>query len=270
MKTTCYNLFLSWYTGDCLYRYLREPPSGITCNPWAGPATLKVQCQVSIPLDPSATIDWFFNGERITGSFPPLQAITQDPDTIIGRNRRIITSTIIFEGGADDRVYSGNYYCRLLVNNCYTNRSSILNLLTQDDYIFGQPCNVADEPQFIVSNRCVGFACVPALTTDILEDTTEESFTPETSTNLSSFTPSTLPNSTSMPPNTGTLKSNNGTMDDSSVQVLLFVLTSVVVVFAMAIVGITFLLMLCFCPCLKKRRGAFQGELTVQKHLTMM
>ena len=255
------------YTGDCAYRYLLEPNPDITCNPWSTSSVLKVQCRASYPTSLGVTteIRWFFNGNRINdtmpSSFPPLQAIVVDPNTIDG-SKTIISSTLILQGGTDDSIYNGNYYCRILINDLYyTNRSGIMALATQDNYISGQPCQI-EGLQSGIANRCAGDPRVTPTTMEEMSvsmSTIEMSVTSDdidtvlTASTTSNMTEDTTPS----PTVTGTGDNTQG----SPLQVWVYVLVAVAAVFGMIIVVLT---ILCVGLCLKKNKtedGTYKRKL---------
>lgn len=136
VTTSILSIFL-----ECLYQYLRQPPSEVECNPYSTSDSLAIQCQISIPVASSAEIRWFHDDSLITqDSFPLLESIMVEDAT----SNRVITSTIVFDESSFGDQYSGEYYCKMVVNGNVYESSNTLELLREDHYIFYNPCTEND------------------------------------------------------------------------------------------------------------------------------
>ena len=103
------------YAAVCLYRYIRQPPSGLQCNPYSETASLKTECIASIPTTAVSRTEiiWLYNGTQINnGSFLPLERITES----INNDIKVTISAITFREGGLNETYRGNYSCQVVVD----------------------------------------------------------------------------------------------------------------------------------------------------------
>ncbi len=130
---------------ECLYRYIKQPPSNIfvdaeglvpLCNPYSGHATVRIQCQVSVPASVVADILWFYEDQQISDTVGPTSSVQ------LVNSGGIITSTITFGGTSFNDMYRGSYHCQVVVdgNTDSTALSNSLVLETQLSYITANPC----------------------------------------------------------------------------------------------------------------------------------
>ena len=172
---------------DCLHQYLKQPPSGLQCNPYSKNTSLKIECVASIPATdaPRTEIIWLYNNSRIMNtSFATLDRITEewnDTDSDV----TIVTSRITFREGDLNEAYRGNYSCQLMVDDDLSFASPTPPLVLEGElaYIQEDPCIVVqtEEPGGIV---CAG-NIVNTVTTELVKTTSVEP-TPFTSSFSSS------------------------------------------------------------------------------------
>ena len=114
-----------WIILECLYEYLREPPSDITdCNPYSSTSDLVLQCRASVPISEvgNAEIQWFNEGQQITleGFYPLARVNGIVVELVNGTDRSIITSTLNLDGERfltqPDQTGGGSYHCQMVVD----------------------------------------------------------------------------------------------------------------------------------------------------------
>lgn len=113
-----------------------------------------MQCQVSVPLPlgSETRIQWFYDGEQITGTaFPPLLRITETEE--IREEESVIISTVTLNGMEFSDDYSGDYYCQISVDGTDVSPSQTLSLQTEDEYIVFNPCREV-EVEFVEEEAC--------------------------------------------------------------------------------------------------------------------
>ena len=204
-----------YVTTECLYRYLRQPPSAIIeqCNPYTN--FFKLECQVSVPafLGPQTEIQWFRNDQQITNiSFAPVQSISQVVNSM--NDPWIITSVITLTNLRDE--HRGNYHCDVAIDtnlNMTSTPSNKFLLLTQDPhYALLQECR---NIQFMDNDICGGTS--PSNTTEHVEETSSTLTSP-------TLTTSSQPTTLSSNPQTGKL------------QVWAYILIAIVVIFGVCVI----------------------------------
>lgn len=244
---------------QCLYRYLKQPPSNILfdpegsvplCNPYSGTATVGVQCQVSVPDSVVAEILWFYEDQQISDTVGPTSSVQ------LVNSGDIITSTITFSGTSFSDMYRGSYHCQVVVdgNTDSTAPSNRLVLGTELSYITANPCmgQVLTE----ANNSCAGYG-------EATSPSPPESPPPSTTT-LAGDMNVTDSNVTDPDPSgtTAAVSASEGTTasstleftaepDGSPLQLWVYVLVAIAAVFGMIIVVLA---ILCVGLCLKKNK----------------
>lgn len=210
---------------ECVYQYLRQPPSNIRCNPYSYSATLAVQCQASVPVSETtvAEIQWFYNNQQITNaSFLPLRSIEVGKISDVGT----ITSTARFDGTSfNDDSHSGNYFCQIRIDRTFTAPSSNLTLELERKYILYQPCRAS---QIQVVERVGCARNTSTVTTGSSQTVVSPS---QTWSSFQPFSPS-----PSISPILSSFPSKDKTMRSSSVRLWVYTLVALVVSFAVIIV----------------------------------
>ena len=243
-----------FYAVDCLYRYLKQPPSQLHCNPYESEtASLKIECVASIPATdaPRTEIIWLYNSREImNGSFAPLERITEEQN-VTDNDVAIVTSRITFREGGLNETYRGNYSCQVVVddNLSLTSSTRPLVLEVQLAYIQEDTCKTVqtEEPSGIICARNI---VNPATTEPVTatSSSAEPTFSTSSFSSSSSFPSS---GSTNQPTTVTTVAGTNQTGRGTSLQVWVYVLVVIAAVFGMIIVVLT---ILCVGLCLKKNK----------------
>ena len=153
---------------ECLYEYLREPPSDITdCNPYSTTSDLVLQCQVSVPISEvgNAEIQWFNEGQQITleGFYPLAQVDGIVVELENGTDRSIITSTLRLDGDRFfiqlDQTGSGRYHCQIVVDGSESIAISNQLVIDSDQEIYSGNGDCSTSTAYFEENmRCAKYS----------------------------------------------------------------------------------------------------------------
>lgn len=252
------SIYFYFYFAECLYQYLRQPPSEITdCNPYSSTSNLVLECQASVPTSEvdGAEIQWFNRNQRITlNDFIPLAGIEQVTESEGDTDRSIVTSTLTLDGErfiTTDGDGSGSYHCQIVVGGSDAAAiSDQLVINSQDTY-----SSITEDCSDTYSEETISCAYSPTTTTPTASAAPATPTTP--STEYSNTTDSAiLPETTAPPtaPPTSPPTSPGGgtdTAEGSPLQVWVYVLVAIAAVFGMIIVVLA---ILCVGLCLKKNK----------------
>ena len=154
----------------CDYKYSRQPPLALTCNPYDGTNQLRLTCSVEGPTSPTFSIIWFrrvaSGDEQLTNSQPGVNIAEgesgNDPQFI----RRSSQLSLTGLNQVDD---IGDYWCQVRLNNgsSFQERSNMLDLNTEAVYLsFG--FSRCEGSQGIIKRNCLTLqTMVPTMTDSV-------------------------------------------------------------------------------------------------------
>ena len=122
----------------CDYKYTRQPPLALPCNPYDGANRLRLTCTVEGPNSPRFTVIWFrrvaSGDEQLTNSQARVEIVEGESGGNTQFTRR--SSQLLLTGlnQADD---VGDYWCQVRLNNgsSFQERSNMLTLNTEAVYL---------------------------------------------------------------------------------------------------------------------------------------
>ena len=159
----------------CDYKYSRQPPLALTCNPYDEANRLRLTCTVEGPIFPRFTVIWFRNvasgDEQLRASQARVEIVEGESGGNTQFTRR--SSQLLLTGlnQADD---VGDYWCQVRLNNgsSFQERSNMLTLNTEAVYLA------------LGFSRCVGSQVIGrenCLTLQTMAPTMTDSGTPSNS-----------------------------------------------------------------------------------------